>query len=221
MFDSSQQLLNRNPKHRLGSQRDAAELKEHPFFKMIDWDALARKQVTPPFKPVVESDESVANFDPEFTTANVRDAGPIDVNDLDEEDPSEDWVALSQSQIGTSHTPNGPLGSDKPPAGITGVYAPSTMSIEVPQKKKKKEVAGTPLTNSVQENFRGFTYHGESVMPDGAAGALSEQAQEEEAVEVESPTPEDDVSDSESPAGRYAKQRKGLHVHGFDDDLDM
>ncbi|KAK7695957.1 hypothetical protein QCA50_000596 [Cerrena zonata] len=103
-------LLNRNPKHRLGSQRDAAELKEHPFFKMIDWDALARKQVTPPFKPVVESDESVANFDPEFTTADVRDAGPIDVNDLDEEDPSEDWVALSQSQIGTSHTPNGPLG---------------------------------------------------------------------------------------------------------------
>lgn len=200
-------------------------MKEHPFFKSIDWDALARKQVTPPFKPVVESDESVANFDPEFTTADVKDAGPVGVDDLDEEDPSEDWVALSQSQIGTSHTPNGPLGSDKPPAGITGVYAPSTKSIEVPQKKKKKEVAGTPLTNSVQENFRGFTYHGESVIPDGAAGVLSDQAkaQEEEAVEAESDDrgPEEDLSDSETPAGRYAKQRRGLHVDGFDDDLGM
>lgn len=200
-------------------------MKEHPFFKSIDWDALARKQVTPPFKPVVESDESVANFDPEFTTADVKDAGPVGVDDLDEEDPSEDWVALSQSQIGTSHTPNGPLGSDKPPAGITGVYVPSTKSIEVPQKKKKKEVAGTPLTNSVQENFRGFTYHGESVIPDGAAGVLSDKAkaQEEEAVEAESDDrgPEEDLSDSETPAGRYAKQRRGLHVDGFDDDLGM
>ena len=105
--------MNRNPKHRLGAHRDAAELKEHPFFKTIDWEALSRKQVTPPFKPVVESDESVANFDPEFTTADVRDQA---LSDWDEEDPSEDWVALSQSyQSGPVHTPNGPLGSDKPP----------------------------------------------------------------------------------------------------------
>ncbi|KAJ7694725.1 kinase-like domain-containing protein [Mycena olivaceomarginata] len=34
------ELLNRNPKHRL-AQRNAEELKEHPFFKSIDWAALA------------------------------------------------------------------------------------------------------------------------------------------------------------------------------------
>ena len=33
--------MNRNPKHRLGAHRDAAELKEHPFFKTIDWEALS------------------------------------------------------------------------------------------------------------------------------------------------------------------------------------
>lgn len=210
-------LLNRNPKHRLGAQRDAAELKEHPFFKSIDWDALARKQVTPPFKPVVESDESVANFDPEFTTADIRAAGPIDISEIDDEDPSESWVALSQSQLGTSHTPNGPLGSDKPPVAP---LAPSTQSIEVPQKKKKKkERVGTPLTSSVQENFIGFTYHGESVMPE--AGVLAQaKDQEEEAVEPEEPEirPEDEL-DLESPVGRYAQQRRGLHLDGFDDDL--
>jgi serine/threonine protein kinase SCH9 len=62
-------LLNRNPKHRLGAQRDAEELKEHPFFSDIDWDALAKKNVAPPFKPILKSEEDVSNFDPEFTNA--------------------------------------------------------------------------------------------------------------------------------------------------------
>lgn len=62
-------LLNRNPRHRLGAQRDADELKEHSFFADIDWDAIARKQVVPPFKPKLKSILDVSNFDPEFTNA--------------------------------------------------------------------------------------------------------------------------------------------------------
>jgi hypothetical protein len=65
-------LLNRNPQNRLGAKRGAAELKEHPFFKSINWDLLAKKQITPPFKPIVDSDESTANFDPEFTNSSLR-----------------------------------------------------------------------------------------------------------------------------------------------------
>ena len=235
------QLLNRNPKHRLGAQRDAAELKEHAFFKTIDWAALSRKQVTPPFKPVVESDESVANFDPEFTTADVREQ---DLSDWDEEDPSEDWVALSQSQSAAVHQPNGPLGSDKPPLNAaasvatavalssgasTVVPSPSTAGIQMPQRKKKhREAAGTPLTSSVQENFRGFTYHGESVIAESAAGLLSEQIRkEEEAAAIQEEerlalrNTEDELLDLESPVGRYAQQRKGVSLDGFDDDLRM
>ena len=50
---------------------------------------------------------------------------------LDEEDPSEDWVALSQSVNSvTVHTPNGPLGSDRP--GPTPVQG-----IEIAKSKKK------------------------------------------------------------------------------------
>ena len=240
------QLLNRNPRHRLGAQRDAAELKEHPFFKSIDWDALAKKQVTPPFKPVVESDESVANFDPEFTSADVRDAGPDEIMDLDEEDPSEDWVALSQSLSASVHTPNGPLGSDRPradqphhappPASASspqqqdeqrqgqGQTGSQPRGIEMPQKKKKsRDPVGSPLTSSVQENFRGFTYHGgESVVPDGA-GVLKEQIErerreEEEAVHDEEFYQEDE--DNEAPVGRYAhRRRNGDRDDGFEDDM--
>jgi protein-serine/threonine kinase len=63
-------LLNRNPKHRLGAKGDAKELKEHPFFHDVDWEALSRKQVIPPFKPKLKSDTDTSNFDPEFTNAN-------------------------------------------------------------------------------------------------------------------------------------------------------
>ncbi|EMD40811.1 hypothetical protein CERSUDRAFT_45181 [Gelatoporia subvermispora B] len=205
-------LLNRNPKHRLGAQRDAAELKAHPFFKTIDWDALAKKQVTPPFKPAVESDESVANFDPEFTTADVREAGPGDFMDLDEEDPSEDWVQLSQSITGSLHTPNGPLGSDRP----------ATKGIEIaPRRKKKREQEGSPLTSSVQENFRGFTYHGgESVMAP-AAGLLAEKQPVEHAVQDEElPEPSDDDLADDAPAGRYSR-RKQNDFDGFDEDMHI
>jgi serine/threonine protein kinase SCH9 len=62
-------LLNRNPKHRLGARDDAQELMAHPFFHDIDWAALERKEVIPPFKPKLKSDTDTSNFDPEFTTA--------------------------------------------------------------------------------------------------------------------------------------------------------
>jgi len=62
-------LLNRNPKHRLGATDDAEELKRHAFFADIDWEALAKKLITPPFKPQLKNDTDVSYFDPEFTNA--------------------------------------------------------------------------------------------------------------------------------------------------------
>jgi len=219
-------LLNRNPKHRLGALRDAEELKEHPFFKMIDWKALALKQVTPPFKPVVESDESTSNFDPEFTSADVRDVGLAEM-DLDEEDPSASWVSQSIGNVGFSHTPNGPLGSERDSKPVNGLYGhtngPSTngrpQSIQIKQRRNN-DPTGSPLTNSVQANFRGFTYSGrESV---GApTGALAKQDNEEGAVddeEVAEPTTEDEFDEIGKPVGRYANaRRKGLGFSSLDD----
>ncbi|TDL29417.1 kinase-like protein [Rickenella mellea] len=213
-------LLNRNPKHRLGAQRDAEELKEHPFFKTLDWKALLMKQVTPPFKPVIESDESTANFDPEFTSADIKDP---DVNPYDEEDPSEDWV--SQSLTSSVHTPNGPLGSEfsdlprgsPPPADVP----PRGTPMQMPgggRRRKNDDAAGgaTPLTRSVQENFRGFSYTGESVVYSNAAGRLREldREEDEQAVEIgeeemQEPTTEDEYEDDQRAGGRYARRRNG------------
>ncbi|KAG6833790.1 hypothetical protein H0H87_001222 [Tephrocybe sp. NHM501043] len=215
-------LLNRNPNHRLGASRDAAELKEHPFFKSIDWKALALKQVTPPFKPVVESDESTSNFDPEFTTADIRDVGLADMV-LDEEDPSENWVSQSIGNSGLIHTPNGPLGSEREknplsPIGLNGPTNGRVQGIQIRKKKKSNDNGGSPLTNSVQANFRGFTYSGgESVVP--SASHLKQKADNEAAVddeEVAMPTTDDEYD--EKPVGRYANaRRKGLGFSSLDD----
>ncbi|KAG6855070.1 hypothetical protein C0991_005999 [Blastosporella zonata] len=216
-------LLNRNPNHRLGASRDAAELKEHPFFKTIDWKALALKQVTPPFKPVVESDESTNNFDPEFTTADIRDVGLADMV-LDEEDPSEKWVSQSIGNSGLIHTPNGPLGSEREgkgplsPIGLNGSTNGRVQGIQIRKNKKSHELAGSPLTNSVQANFRGFTYSGgESLLP--PASLLKQKADNEAAVDDEevSAPPTDDEYDGK-PVGRYANaRRKGLGLSPLDD----
>lgn len=63
-------LLNRNPKHRLGSQGDARELRAHAFFNDIDWELLKAKKIPPPFKPHIISETDTSNFDPEFTNTS-------------------------------------------------------------------------------------------------------------------------------------------------------
>ncbi len=40
-----------------------ADIKGHPFFAGLDWDALERLEVEPPFKPRIESETDLTNFD--------------------------------------------------------------------------------------------------------------------------------------------------------------
>jgi serine/threonine protein kinase len=210
-------LLNRNPKHRLGAQRDAAELKEHPFFKTIDWDALAQKRVTPPFKPVVESDESTLNFDPEFTSADISHIGSEnDLTPLDDDDPSEDWVSQSVSGA-PQHTPHGPLGCDRPPLS-------ASPGIQIQQKRRGRDLASSPpLTSSVQENFRGFTYCGESEIYARMLNRLNEEGRDREGAvvddEVTYPTTDDEALDASMHAGRYSKRHE--YLDDFDADMNM
>ena len=150
------QLLNRNPLNRLGATRGTDELKEHPFFDSIDWDLLYKKQITPPFKPIVDSDESVANFDPEFTNSSLQDAG---IQPWDVEEDNSSGLAGSVGTRGHSYVgPGGSLSS------ASNMPKPSGMAINKQSRPPLAGGGGSPLTSSVQENFRGFTYTGESLM---------------------------------------------------------
>jgi serine/threonine protein kinase len=62
--DLLQQLFLKNPNERLGSGPDGAdEIKSHVWFRNINWIALFRKQVTPPFVPRISGPLDLHNFD--------------------------------------------------------------------------------------------------------------------------------------------------------------
>ena len=61
-------LLVRDPKKRLGTDKDFDDIKVHPWFKDLDWDALYNKKIEPPFKPKVSGDYWMDNFDQEFVS---------------------------------------------------------------------------------------------------------------------------------------------------------
>lgn len=51
------ELLQRAPEKRLGSgHRGHQDVKDHTFFKGINWDRLYRKEIEPPHKPVIADD---------------------------------------------------------------------------------------------------------------------------------------------------------------------
>lgn len=62
-------LLQRDPAQRLGSRAGGvSDIKAHPFFRGIDWARLESRDVESPFKPKVDSDTDITNFDTTFTS---------------------------------------------------------------------------------------------------------------------------------------------------------
>lgn len=154
-------LLNRNPKHRLGASRDAQDLMEHPFFKDIDFEALANKQVTPPFKPLVESDESVANFDPEFTETDLSEVATL---------------VPEGAQLGNGGDAGGSGGHENGGGGAAagseaGSAGKSGLAIKKPSPGGGGGTVDETLSSSIQEKFRGFSYSG--TYDGSVAGSLS------------------------------------------------
>nr|XP_050853095.1 atypical protein kinase C isoform X2 [Vespula vulgaris]XP_050853096.1 atypical protein kinase C isoform X2 [Vespula vulgaris] len=84
-------FLCKDPAERLGcGKRPSAffDIVTHSFFKAIDWEMLEQKQVTPPYKPRLDSDRDLANFPPEFTDEPVH-LTPDDPRVIDKIDQSE------------------------------------------------------------------------------------------------------------------------------------
>ncbi|KAH0480004.1 MAG: hypothetical protein KVP17_004531 [Porospora cf. gigantea B] len=73
------QLLKKNPEKRLGSycpdksaSPDVEQLKQHPWFAGIDWEALMDKRVQAPYVPELTDITDVRHFDNEFVRAPVE-----------------------------------------------------------------------------------------------------------------------------------------------------
>lgn len=66
-------LLTRDPTERLGS-RSADDVKNHEFFKDINWQQLYDRKLAPPFNPCAStgSIEETKNFEAEFTKMQIN-----------------------------------------------------------------------------------------------------------------------------------------------------
>lgn len=153
--------------------------------------------MTPPFKPNVESDESTDCFDPEFTSADLKDVG-VHYWDDDEVmmvDPTTgqrlyNGPAGSERVVSTgAPAPSGaidvltPIGSYQAQSPANAVAMQTTTTIPFRSSAKKRR-SSSPISSSLQENFRGFSYTAaESVDDFGWEGGLRGRMREEDEIE--------------------------------------
>ncbi|KAL3267904.1 hypothetical protein HHI36_007043 [Cryptolaemus montrouzieri] len=78
--DLIRKLLKRQVAARLGSPPDDAKgIKQHSYFKAINWEDVVNKKLDPPFKPTLRSSEDVSQFDTKFTKQTPVDS-PVESN---------------------------------------------------------------------------------------------------------------------------------------------
>ncbi|XP_029006403.1 protein kinase C delta type-like isoform X2 [Betta splendens] len=79
-----EQLFERDPTRRLGV---VGNIRTQAFFKTVNWPALEKREVEPPFKPKVKSASDCSNFDREFLNEKPR-LSHADKNLIDSMDQS-------------------------------------------------------------------------------------------------------------------------------------
>uniref|UniRef100_A0A8B9KZ38 Protein kinase C n=1 Tax=Astyanax mexicanus TaxID=7994 RepID=A0A8B9KZ38_ASTMX len=64
-----ERLFERDPSRRLGV---VGNIRHQTFFKTVNWSALERREIEPPFKPKVKAPNDCSNFDREFLSEKPR-----------------------------------------------------------------------------------------------------------------------------------------------------
>lgn len=65
-------LLTKDPSTRLGSRGGASQIKSHPWFQDLDWQALLNKQYDSVFTPKLKHEADLSYFCPEFTSQTLE-----------------------------------------------------------------------------------------------------------------------------------------------------
>ncbi|XP_037110650.1 ribosomal protein S6 kinase beta-2-like isoform X1 [Syngnathus acus] len=177
--DLIKKLLKKNPAQRLGSSKaDCDDIKRHPFFKQIKWDELLNKRVEPPYKPQLQSDEDISQFDTRFTRQTPVDSpddsslsqsgeltfagftyvAPSVLDSLKEGFSFEPRMRPARRHNSSPRTPNSPLKFS--PAGPfksnidgePGPFSPKSSSVSSSPVPKENGSASMPIKTPARNN---------------------------------------------------------------------
>ena len=92
--DLVQKLFIKDPTKRLGSN-GAEEIMSHVWFTGVDWDAIEKKQVAPPFIPKLSSEYDTSYIDEDFTRKPAADSMQNSDNILNSVSSTEKWKGFT------------------------------------------------------------------------------------------------------------------------------
>ena len=85
--DLIRKLLQSDLTKRYGNLKGGVrDIKNHPWFHGVDWDALLKREVVPPIRPKVKADNDTSNFD------DYSDIGPFEHEFLLDDDEQEHFA---------------------------------------------------------------------------------------------------------------------------------
>ena len=65
-------LLNKNPNERLGNKNEIEEIKNHPFFSIIDFELIEKKKIPAPFIPNINDNKDVKYFEEDYINEDIE-----------------------------------------------------------------------------------------------------------------------------------------------------
>lgn len=101
--DLLQRLLNKKPETRLG-YNGVVEVKTHPFFINVDFNALERREIRPEFQPCIHGPDDVSHFDGEFTRLDPRRVLPHSDDRSMNDDPNYPGFSFDQAPNSVSRS---------------------------------------------------------------------------------------------------------------------
>lgn len=107
--DLIKRLLKRHVETRLGAgPEDAEEIKQHPFFRHLNWDLVFARQLEPPFKPEMKSEEDASLFDTRFTKMTPVDSPCDSTFSLTGDNPFAGFTYVAPSVLEAMNQPDPP-----------------------------------------------------------------------------------------------------------------
>merc|ERR1719221_1547994 len=103
-------LLKKEPSERLPMRPGgASNIKNHPWYKGFDWQAMEELRLEPPYKPIVKSKTDIANF-----SANREDMPEMIHYESDGTDWDKDFATVS-NKVAFSSGPRGSRQANQAP----------------------------------------------------------------------------------------------------------